>query len=331
MHAVSLTRVKAHRQERKRDLATHVRDAVDSHARAFVFTFDNMRSARFKDLRSAWADSRFFLGKNRVMAKGLGEDSDSEHRPGLHRLASDLNGAVGLLFTDHTDAEVRSFFDEYAEADYARAGFIPAAPVSVAAGRLDDMPHTMFETLSKLGMPVKLDRGVVVLPTDFELCAAGKPLTPEQSRLLKLFGHQLAVFRLRLLSGWDRDTGKYTSFGGAGALGALDDGDDDDDGSEVEDSDSEEEAPVAASARAVAASKGLAGSAGAAGRKSAAAAAAAPAPAPKTAASKAAPATAAAAGAGGKAKGKARGGKSVAATLRGMARGAGGGDSDEDM
>jgi len=234
--AVSLTEVKAKRRELKRDLVDHVRECVDAYAHVFVFAFDNMRTARFKDVRAAWSDSRFFLGKNRVMQKALGEDGDEAYRPGLDRLAAELVGNVGLLFTNHTPQEVAAFFDEFAEVDYARSGFIPAAAVVVPAGRLEEMPHTMHETLVKLGMPVRLERGVIVLPTDFTIAEAGKPITPEQGRLLKHFGHALAVFKLHLVAHWHDGATKLLGYtGDRGVRGGLSldaDGGHDDDAEE---------------------------------------------------------------------------------------------------
>lgn len=38
--------------------------------------------------------------------------------------------------------------------------------------------------LRKLGMPVLLQKGVIRVLGDYKLCKAGKPITPEQSRLL---------------------------------------------------------------------------------------------------------------------------------------------------
>jgi mRNA turnover protein 4 len=86
------------------------------------------------------------------------------------------------------------------------------------------MPHTMADGLRKLGMPVRLERGVIVLPDNFELCQAGVAITPEQGRLLKLFGHQLAVFRLALAAVWSEKEGfrsLATDEAGAGGTAAL--------------------------------------------------------------------------------------------------------------
>jgi mRNA turnover protein 4 len=197
---VSLTKTKQDRRGNKSKLIDSIRAAAEQFSSAYVFSMENVRSERFKELRAEWSDSRFFLGKNRLMALALGETPEAAHRPALDELAADVHGDVGLLFTDRAHKAVASFFASYGTADYARAGFMPEASVRVEAGRLETLPHTMLDQLRKLGMPVRLDKGVLVLPQAYSLCTAGKALTPEQGRLLKYFGHQLAVFKMQLVS-----------------------------------------------------------------------------------------------------------------------------------
>lgn len=211
-HAVNLTAVKAKRKELKQGLVESIRECVDKYSHIYVFAYDNMRTQKFKDVRSMWADSRFFLGKNRVIQKALGADDEEAYRPGLDSLAADLVGQVGLLFTDRAPAEVAKFVADFEETDFARAGYVPERTITVPAGRLTEVPHTMTESLQKLGMPVRLDKGVVVLPYEHTLCKAGEAVTPDQGKLLKYFGHALAKFRLRLLSRWN--DGKYSSLNG---------------------------------------------------------------------------------------------------------------------
>lgn len=177
-----------------------IHSAAETYASAYVFSMENVRSEFFKELRSEWDDSRFFLGKNRVMSLALGETPETAHRPALDQLAADVHGDVGLLFTDRAPKVVASFFNAYSTSDFARGGFVPEASVRVEAGRLESLPHTMLDQLRKLGMPVRLDKGVLVLPQPYSLCTAGKAITPEQGRLLKYFGHKLAVFRIELVS-----------------------------------------------------------------------------------------------------------------------------------
>ena len=196
---VSLTQTKQTRRENKTRLLDSIRSAAERFDAAYVFSLENLRSERFKELRAAWADSRFFLGKNRMMALALGETPATAHRPALDALAADVHGAVGLLFTDRAAADVAAAFAAYGEADFARAGFVPAESVRQEPGALT-LPHTMLDQLRKLGMPVRLDKGTLVLPQAYSLCSAGKAITPEQGRLLKHFGHKLAVFKLELVS-----------------------------------------------------------------------------------------------------------------------------------
>ena len=192
---VSLTQTKQHRRENKSKLLDTVRAASQEFAAAYVFSLENLRSERFKELRVAWSDSRFFLGKNRLMALAL-----TGQGPALDALANDVRGSVGLLFTNRAAKDVATFFDTYGDADFARSGFVPSETIKQAPGALVDMPHTMLDQLRKLGMPVRLDKGTLILPQAYSLCTAGKALTPEQGRLLKHFGHKLAVFRIELIS-----------------------------------------------------------------------------------------------------------------------------------
>ena len=237
---MSLTQVKAKRKELKVALVDAIRDHLDKFSSAYVFSFDNMRTQHFKDLRGAMAgDSRFFLGKNRIMQKALGASAADEFRPRLGQLGSDLKGNVGLLLTNRSRAEVDAALRAHEQPDFARAGCVAPRDVAVPRGPIG-MPHTMVEELRKLGMAnLRLDKGTPTLPSEYRICSAGDALTPEQCRLLKHFGHQLAVFQLHLLSHW-RD-GVYevldasrrrgaAAASGTGEMAEDDDDDDDDEG-----------------------------------------------------------------------------------------------------
>lgn len=190
-------------------------------------------SYSFKDLRSEWSDdSRFLMGKNRVIQIALGSsgsqlqkdqknDDDDEnenntndggaYRPGLDSIAEDLSGNVGLLFTNRNPKDVQQFFKEYTVSDYPRAGFIPNETITLPASRLseEDFPHTQLQLLRGLGVPVRLDKGTIVVTENFNLCNKDSILTPEQGRLLKLFNHPIANFQITLISMWTAKNQKY--------------------------------------------------------------------------------------------------------------------------
>ena len=249
---VHLTKVKTHRREQKAGLVTSVRAAVGAYTHAYVVSFANMRTQKLKNLRGELAeDSRFFLGKNRVMARALsgdaaGEEEEGEeeeegdadedleggasatapapsppaaakparssgapYRPGLDKLAADLRGNVGLLFSSRAMPKLAAALGAGAEADYARSGATASATVTVPAGPLD-LPHTMVDELRRAGMAgVRLVKGVPVLGEPHTIAEEGDVLTPEQARLLKHFGHKQALFQVTLLSKWTAKSGKY--------------------------------------------------------------------------------------------------------------------------
>ena len=65
-------------------------------------------------------------------------------------------------------------------------------------------PHFLIQ-LRQLGLPTKLDRGIITLTKDFLVCKGGDQLKPEQARILKLLGHQMAEFKILLTAVWSND------------------------------------------------------------------------------------------------------------------------------
>ena len=66
-----------------------------------------MRNSKLKDLRAEWMDSRFFFGKNKIMALAFGKSAELEVSDGAHKLGNALKGQCGLLFTNRPKKEVR--------------------------------------------------------------------------------------------------------------------------------------------------------------------------------------------------------------------------------
>lgn len=204
---VSLTKTTKKSRDWKASLIDRVRDAADARSSTYVFKYENMRNGTFKEMRASMEESStFFIGSNKVLKVALGKDAESEHADGLSEISARVRGDCGVLFTDLTKEDVEKVFDKYAVSDYARTGavaeetvVIEAGPVRGPSGAL--MEHTLEPTLRKNGMPTKLNRGVIELQADHTLCKAGSHISPQGAILLRLFGHELATFRLRLTCG----------------------------------------------------------------------------------------------------------------------------------
>lgn len=167
----------------------------------FVFSVDNMRNHTLKHIRSEWKDSRFFFGKNAIMRIGLKQAEIDED------LCEKVEGQRGLLFTTHDKETVVDWFKEYSAEEFARSGFKATQTVVLPEGPLPDFSHAIEPHLRKLGMPTKLERGIVTLSNDYTVCEKGQTLTPEQAKILKLVGRQLATFRVNVECCYTKEDG----------------------------------------------------------------------------------------------------------------------------
>lgn len=166
-----------------------------------------MRNELMKSVRLDWKPSKFFFGKNKVICYGFGRTKAEETHEDLHKLGTCLKGQCGLLFTDTPKEEVVQWFKEYTVKDYARSGFKVDETISLPQGPLKDFSHAIEPYLRQLGMPTSLERGVVTLLKDYEVCKKGSILTPEQAKILELLDMKLADFRLVLKGVWIKGEG----------------------------------------------------------------------------------------------------------------------------
>jgi len=208
-HKYNFGKVKTKGRDGKDGLIAIVREAVDDFDHCYVYTFSNYRHSNMKELRATFSDSRFFQGKNKVMQVALGRASGDSYTDNTYKLSPFLHGFAGLLFTNRDKREVKDFFKNYAVEDYAAMNEIAEQTIKMEKGPLDPatFPVTMDPYLRKLGLNTKVERGVVILLEEKVLAQEGEPLTAEGSRLLKLLGHKISVFRIQLVAHWSKSTG----------------------------------------------------------------------------------------------------------------------------
>lgn len=208
---VSLTKTDRKGLSNKQQIIEDIQECRQKYDNIFLFSVKNMRNSKLKDVRTAWKNSRFFFGKNRVMQLGLkfvSEDGDNpELDSELEKLREQMVGQCGLLFTSETKETVLDWFESYSAKEFARSGFKATKKIHLKAGPLEDFSHAIEPHLRSLGMPTKLDRGVVTLYKDFTVCEKGKVLKPEQARILKLLGRPLAKFKIVVNCCYTKDGG----------------------------------------------------------------------------------------------------------------------------
>lgn len=70
----------------KAKIVEDVRNCVQKYKSVYVFTFRNMRNELMKSVREEWKPSRFFFGKNKIIAVGLGRTEEEEVDNGLAKV-----------------------------------------------------------------------------------------------------------------------------------------------------------------------------------------------------------------------------------------------------
>ncbi|KAI1378503.1 mRNA turnover protein 4 [Hypoxylon crocopeplum] len=230
---VHLTQVTKKTRDHKERLFDNIRECIPQYQHCFVFGIDNMRNTYLKEVRQELSDSRLFFGKTKLMARALGHSPEDSYADNIYRLTPYLKGTVGLLFTNRGPAELLPYLEGLAgnKVDFARAGatsprdfIVPYGTVYATAGEVPpehDVPigHTLEPELRRLGLPVRMVKGRVVLEEPpqggdagdgYVVCREGDVLDSRQTRLLKLFGVCLSEFKIDVLAYWTAATTEVT-------------------------------------------------------------------------------------------------------------------------
>lgn len=213
---VALTQTEKKTRQDKSDYVQLVREKIEEHNSIYVFSYDNMRSNKFKNVRMDFKsdDSRLFLGKNKLLQLALGRSPEEEFRDNLRHVAKHISGSVGLLITSRNEDEVKNYFGSLREEEYARAGNIATREVIITSEQVSHHPVGQVELFRNIGLPVDIDNGRLVLiggKQEHTVCKEGDELSVEDCKLLTHFGVKLAEFQLTLVCKWN-DTGSFEEY-----------------------------------------------------------------------------------------------------------------------
>lgn len=98
-----------------------------------------------------------------------------------------LTGNRCLLFSNDGPDVISKLFEANQVEDYARSGADAVSTVTLPQGPLPTMIHSMVDPLRKLGLQVTLNKGVVTLDADTDLCVKGTLLVNSKETFLLFF------------------------------------------------------------------------------------------------------------------------------------------------
>lgn len=84
---VSLTRVKPKSKDHKEYIVKKVHTFMKKYKYVYVLSYENMSTNNFKALRESLADSKFLMGKNKVMAVAFGNSEEDSHLPNSYKIS----------------------------------------------------------------------------------------------------------------------------------------------------------------------------------------------------------------------------------------------------
>ena len=187
------TKVKKKTVEDKRANMEKVRDLIDQYSYVYVFDVNNFRNPLMKKLKQEFQyNGRFFMGKVKPTMVAFGKNRESEYRENLHLVSNALDKTAkgahrGLFFTNNKPDSIMKFFKDYKVSTFAKTGFVATRDYIIKQGVLQQFVFSQEYILKKLGLPVLLKNGRLLLNQDYILCQKGQPLRPEQCKLLVKF------------------------------------------------------------------------------------------------------------------------------------------------
>lgn len=216
---VTLAQTDKKGRENKERIFDEVRESLDTYRFAWVLHLDNVRTPVLQEIRTAWVGSKLILGKQKVLAKAIGDKVENEYKENIFKLTKKFNGVIGLLFTNEDVKTVTDYFESYSRLDYSRPNTkaplsftIPEGIVYSRGGQIpidDDVPmvHSLEPTLrNKFNIPTKIKAGKITIEQPYKVCEIGEKLNVTQTLILKQFGIAASEFKIKSDAYYDNES-----------------------------------------------------------------------------------------------------------------------------
>lgn len=104
---IALTKTKkTNLLDKKKQMVDKIHLLVEEYKYTYAFSYKNMTTLAMQSIRQYWKDSRFLLGKTKVMQVSLGRDDSDSFKPNFHLLSQLLKGNCGLFFSNEDPDKV---------------------------------------------------------------------------------------------------------------------------------------------------------------------------------------------------------------------------------
>jgi mRNA turnover protein 4 len=98
---VPLTKTTKKEHDKKSQLVEKVHKYIDQYEYCYAFNYKNMTNFPMQELRKYYEESKFLVGKNKVLQVALGRTEEDSYRLNSYHLSNYLKGNCGLFFTNY--------------------------------------------------------------------------------------------------------------------------------------------------------------------------------------------------------------------------------------
>lgn len=161
---------------------------LDEYSQILIASADNVGSNQLQGIRKGLrGHSVVLMGKNTMMKRSIRLYADRTGNDNFRKLADELVGNVGLIFTKGDLKEVSEEIAKYKVGAPARVGLVAPIDVVVPPGNtgLDPSQTSFFQVLN---IPTKINKGTVEIITPVELIRKGEKVGSSEAALLAKLG-----------------------------------------------------------------------------------------------------------------------------------------------
>uniref|UniRef100_A0A7C9CZY4 60S acidic ribosomal protein P0 n=1 Tax=Opuntia streptacantha TaxID=393608 RepID=A0A7C9CZY4_OPUST len=161
---------------------------LDEYSQILIASADNVGSNQLQGIRKGLrGHSIVLMGKNTMMKRSIRLYAERTGNDNFRKLADQLVGNVGLIFTKGDLKEVSEEIAKYKVGAPARVGLVAPIDVVVPPGNtgLDPSQTSFFQVLN---IPTKINKGTVEIITPVELIRKGEKVGSSEAALLAKLG-----------------------------------------------------------------------------------------------------------------------------------------------
>lgn len=112
---IALTKVgkKNYVTDKKSIILEKVQSYLNDYEYYYVFSYKNMTTLAMQSLRNYFNDSKFVIGKNKVLQVALGRTEEDEQKLNSSKLSTFLKGNCGLFFSNDGPDKIIEYINKY--------------------------------------------------------------------------------------------------------------------------------------------------------------------------------------------------------------------------